>query len=82
MGIFSWLVLGAVAGYVAKWLMPNTMPESVVTTVGIGIAGALVGRFIAGIAAMGAAGGFGLCSIIVAVLGTLLLLTAYRKLSA
>lgn len=79
MGIFSWLVLGAVAGYAAKWLMPDKMPESIIATVLIGIVGAMLGRGLVALLALGATGGLGVFTILVGVLGTLLMLYVYNK---
>lgn len=79
MGIFSWLVLGAVAGYAAKWLMPDRMPESIIATVLIGIVGAMLGRGLVALLALGATGGLGVFTILVGVLGTLLMLYVYNK---
>lgn len=79
MGIFSWLVLGAVAGYAAKWLMPDKMPESIIATVLIGVVGAMLGRGLVALLALGATGGLGVFTILVGVLGTLLMLYVYNK---
>ncbi len=79
MGILSWLVLGAVAGYAAKWLMPDQMPESIIATVLIGIVGAMLGRGLVSLLALGATGGLGILTIVVGVLGTLLMLYVYNK---
>jgi uncharacterized membrane protein YeaQ/YmgE (transglycosylase-associated protein family) len=79
MGILSWLILGAVAGYAAKWLMPDQMPESIIATVLIGIAGAMLGRGLVSLLALGATGGLGILTIVVGVLGTLLMLYVYNK---
>lgn len=82
MGFFSWLVLGVIAGYAAKWIMPEQMPDSAVKIVLIGIVGAMLGRGLAALLALGATGGLGLFSILVGVLGTLIMLFVYRKVSS
>ena len=79
MGILSWLVLGAIAGYAAKWLMPDQMPESIIATVLIGIVGAMLGRGLVALLALGATGGLGILTIVVGVLGTLLVVYVYNK---
>ena len=43
MGIFSWIIVGLIAGVLAKWIMPGKDPGGIVVTVLIGIAGAIVG---------------------------------------
>ena len=46
MGIFAWIILGALAGLIAKALLPGEDPGGIVITTLIGIAGALIGGFI------------------------------------
>ncbi len=43
MGILSWLLLGLIAGAVAKLLMPGRDPGGLIMTILLGIAGALLG---------------------------------------
>lgn len=45
-GVVSWIVLGLVAGTVAKVLLPGRDPGGLVGTVLIGIAGAFVGGWL------------------------------------
>jgi uncharacterized membrane protein YeaQ/YmgE (transglycosylase-associated protein family) len=80
MGILSWILLGLVVGVLAKWVMPGNDPGGFVITVLIGIAGAVVGGFIASRLGLGTVTGFNLGSLVIAVGGSLLLLVLYRKL--
>ena len=82
MGILSWLLLGLIVGALAKWIMPGDDPGGILVTMGIGIAGAFVGGFIASAVGLGTAGGFSFGSIAVATGGALLLLFGYRKLKS
>jgi uncharacterized membrane protein YeaQ/YmgE (transglycosylase-associated protein family) len=43
MSLVVWLVFGAVAGGVAKWVMPGRFPDGWVPTIGLGIIGSLAG---------------------------------------
>jgi uncharacterized membrane protein YeaQ/YmgE (transglycosylase-associated protein family) len=45
--ILAWLVVGLIAGAIAKMLMPGDDPGGIIVTVLLGIAGAIVGGFIA-----------------------------------
>ena len=42
MGILSWLVMGLIAGVLAKFIMPGKDPGGIIVTILIGIAGAFV----------------------------------------
>ncbi len=80
MGILSWLLLGLIVGAVAKAIMPGNDPGGIIVTILIGIAGAFVGGFIATQLGFGSFTGFNLGSMAIAVMGSLTLLFAYRKL--
>ncbi|MEU4131964.1 GlsB/YeaQ/YmgE family stress response membrane protein [Streptomyces wuyuanensis] len=46
MGIISWIVLGLLAGIIAKILLPGRDPGGLIGTTLIGVAGAFVGGWI------------------------------------
>jgi len=78
MGIFSWIVLGLVVGFIAKLLMPGNDPGGFVVTILLGIAGALLGGFVGTYFHVGDVTGFNMVSLALAVGGALLLLVLYR----
>jgi uncharacterized membrane protein YeaQ/YmgE (transglycosylase-associated protein family) len=80
MGIIAWIVFGLIAGLIAKLLMPGRDPGGFFITIAIGVAGALVGGFIATRLGYGGIDGFNIGSMIVAVLGSIVLLLGYRLL--
>lgn len=80
MGILAWIVLGLVAGYLAKYIMPGTDPGGIIITILLGIAGAVVGGYIGTLLGFGDISGFDLRSLAIAVCGAVLLLFAYRQL--
>ena len=80
MGMLSWILLGLIVGALAKWIMPGQDPGGIIVTILIGIAGALVGGFIASFLGLGTVAGFSLKSIVLAIGGALLLLFGYRML--
>ena len=47
MGIIAFIILGLVAGIIAKAIMPGSDPGGIIVTTLIGIAGALLGGFLA-----------------------------------
>jgi uncharacterized membrane protein YeaQ/YmgE (transglycosylase-associated protein family) len=78
MGIISWIVLGLVAGALAKWIMPGKDPGGFIITILIGIAGAVVGGWIGSIIGFGSVTGFNIGSVATAVGGAIILLAVYR----
>ena len=80
MGIISWIVFGLIAGVFTKMLMPGDDPEWIITTIVIGIVGAVVGGFLAVLLGFGDIGGFDFRSFVIAIVGGLLLLGGYRLL--
>ena len=48
MGIIAFIILGLLAGAIAKALMPGEDPGGFIVTALIGVAGALIGGFLAG----------------------------------
>jgi len=47
MGIIGWIVLGLIAGLIAKAIMPGKDPGGFIVTAIIGIVGAILGGFLA-----------------------------------
>lgn len=45
-GIIGWIIIGAVAGILGKWIMPGKDPGGFIVTILLGIAGALLAGFI------------------------------------
>jgi uncharacterized membrane protein YeaQ/YmgE (transglycosylase-associated protein family) len=78
MGILSWIILGLVAGAIAKFIMPGDDPGGIIVTILIGIAGALLGGFISTALGWGTVSGFNVHSIIIAIVGSIVLLIGYR----
>jgi uncharacterized membrane protein YeaQ/YmgE (transglycosylase-associated protein family) len=77
MGIISWIVVGLIAGLLAKWIMPGSGPGGFIVTVIIGMAGASLGGFIVRLLGGAGATGFNVWSILVATLGAIVLLFLY-----
>src|SRR5437870_619275 len=46
-GIIAWIVLGLLAGLIAKAILPGDDPGGIIVTTLIGVAGALLGGFLA-----------------------------------
>ena len=78
MGILSWIVFGALAGYLAKLIMPGRDPGGFIVTILLGIGGAVVGGAIGTTLGLGEVSGFDLGSFAIAVGGAIVLLLVYR----
>jgi uncharacterized membrane protein YeaQ/YmgE (transglycosylase-associated protein family) len=76
MGILLLILLGLIAGIIAKWIMPGRGPQSMILTILLGIAGAVVGGFLGQAIGLGDAG-FSPVGLVVAIGGSVLLLIAY-----
>ena len=74
------IILGLVAGYIAKALVPGEDPGGFVMTLVLGLAGSLIGFFLfTEVLGIGDSDIFDLGGLIGAVIGTVLLLLGYRK---
>lgn len=70
MGFFSWIIVGAIAGWVASQLMKAR--EGLLTMVVLGIVGGLVGGFVASnVLKIGTVDGINFESILIATLGAI-----------
>jgi uncharacterized membrane protein YeaQ/YmgE (transglycosylase-associated protein family) len=80
MGIIAWIILGLVAGMAAKMLVPGRDGHGLVITTLIGIAGALLGGFLATrlFHVNGTQGFFNLSTWVTAILGAAVLLLAFH----
>ena len=82
MGIIGWILLGLIAGAVAKALLPGDDPGGFIITALIGIAGAIIGGLVA------KALGFGdpideffdISTWLAAIIGSIVLLLIYRMI--
>nr|WP_086939889.1 GlsB/YeaQ/YmgE family stress response membrane protein [Thaumasiovibrio occultus] len=79
MGFFTWIILGLVAGILAKWIMPGKDGGGLILTIILGIAGAFVGGFLGSFIGVGATDGFNLTSVLTATAGAFILLFIYNK---
>jgi len=80
MGLLSWIVMGLIAGAVAKFLLPGRDPGGCIITVVIGVIGAVLGGFIATWLGFGGISGFDLRSLVIAILGAIIFLVVLRLL--
>ena len=78
MGFLSWIILGLLAGVLAKYIMPGKDGGGLVITALLGIAGAFVGGWLGSFVGLGSTGEFSIGSLITAVVGALALVLIYN----
>ena len=73
------IILGLVAGFIAKALLPGKDPGGFFVTILLGLAGSLIGFFLfTEVLGIGDSDAFDLGGLIGAIIGTMLLLVGYR----
>ncbi|MEV1004817.1 GlsB/YeaQ/YmgE family stress response membrane protein [Nonomuraea sp. NPDC050202] len=83
MGIIAWIILGLVAGLLARMLVPGKDSQGLIITLVLGIAGALLGGFVATqvFHVSGIQGFFNLSTWLCAIVGAAVLLLAYNLIT-
>jgi uncharacterized membrane protein YeaQ/YmgE (transglycosylase-associated protein family) len=78
--LLFWIIVGLIAGVLAKFIMPGDDPGGMVVTIIIGIAGAVLGGWLLSLLGIGAGAGSGgwIFSIIAGFIGAVILLAIYR----
>jgi uncharacterized membrane protein YeaQ/YmgE (transglycosylase-associated protein family) len=77
--LIFWIIVGLIAGALAKFIMPGDDPGGFIITIILGIAGAVVGGFLASLIDIG--GGGIIWTIIIATIGAIILLAIYRAVA-
>lgn len=77
MGIISWIVLGLIAGALAKFFMPGKQGGGFIATVLLGVIGAFVGGFIGSFLGWGEVNSFDFRSVLLAMFGSIVVLWLY-----
>lgn len=81
MGIISWLVVGAIAGYLAGFLVKGDESLGVIGHIVLGIVGALIGGFLAGVVTGGDyISGINVTTIVVATIGAVIAVVGYNAI--
>lgn len=83
MGFISWIILGLIAGAIAKVLLPGRDPGGLIVTTLIGVAGAFLGGWLSATVLDRPVDKqfFDLATWIAAIAGSLVLLIGYRMIA-
>ena len=82
MGIISWLVVGAIAGYLAGFLVKGDESYGIIGHIVLGIVGAIIGGFVAGLLTGGDyLTGINITTIVVAVIGAVVAVVVWNAVA-
>jgi uncharacterized membrane protein YeaQ/YmgE (transglycosylase-associated protein family) len=80
MSIIVWIVLGLISGFIASKIV-NHAGEGIALDIVLGVVGAVVGGFLFGLFGARGVSGLNLWSLVVAVVGSIVVLAAYHAIS-
>ncbi|MDI6816643.1 MAG: GlsB/YeaQ/YmgE family stress response membrane protein [Actinomycetota bacterium] len=80
MGVLAWIILGLVAGTIARLLVPGKQPGGCVTTIALGVVGALIGGYIGNVLSGEGISGINIWSIFLAIVGSVILIFVWARL--
>ena len=81
MSIIAWIVVGLVAGALAKMVVPGREPGGFLPTLAIGVVGAIIGGWLWNLMGNTGATGINIGSILVAFVGSVILLVIYHAVT-
>ena len=80
MALIGWLIIGLIAGFVARAVVPGRDPMGVFGTLLLGLAGSLLGGFVAVALTDRTMGEFSAAGFLGSILGAILALVIYRMM--
>jgi uncharacterized membrane protein YeaQ/YmgE (transglycosylase-associated protein family) len=80
MGIISWIILGLIAGFIGSKIV-DKQGQGLWLNIALGIVGALVGGFLFDLVGATGVTGFNIWSMIVAIVGSVVVLLVYNALT-
>lgn len=81
MGILAWVILGALAGWIASMIMKTDAEQGAIANIVVGIIGAIIGGFVFRMFGASAVTGLNLYSLLVSVVGAVIALFIYKAIT-
>ncbi|MDQ3065105.1 MAG: GlsB/YeaQ/YmgE family stress response membrane protein [bacterium] len=81
MGFIAWIILGALAGWIASMIMRTNAEQGAIANIIVGILGAVIGGFLMQMFGASGVEGFSLYSLLVAIGGAVALLAVYKAVT-
>ena len=78
MNILLWIILGALAGWIASLIVKTNDQQGILMDIVVGIVGAFIGGFVFNLFGATGVSGFNLYSILVAIIGAIILLAIVK----
>ncbi len=79
MSFLAWIVLGLIAGFIGSKIV-NKRGEGLLLDILLGIVGAVVGGWLAGLAGFAPVSGVNIYSLVIAVIGAIVVLVVYHAI--
>ncbi len=79
MGLVSWIILGLISGFIGSKIV-NRTGEGIVLDIILGVVGAVIGGYLFNLMGQQGVTGLNLWSLVVAVIGAIVVLLAYRMI--
>jgi uncharacterized membrane protein YeaQ/YmgE (transglycosylase-associated protein family) len=79
MSLLAWIVLGLIAGFIGSKIV-NKSGEGIVLDIVLGVVGAIAGGWLVGFFGLGGVTGLNLYSIVIAVVGSVVVLVIYHAI--
>jgi uncharacterized membrane protein YeaQ/YmgE (transglycosylase-associated protein family) len=78
MGIIAWIIIGALAGWIASMIVGTNAQMGAIANIVVGIIGALIGGFLANLLGGEGVTGFNIWSLFIAIIGAVILLSLVK----
>lgn len=78
MGLLSWIIVGALAGWIASMIMKTNAQMGAFANIIVGIIGAIIGGWVMSLIGKQGVSGFNISSLLIAILGSVILLAILK----